>query len=110
MDPNSIFITQSEVQKDNDLCGKITYTNIMETIPENKVEKQIDNWKNFYKSEWRWRFLRLSKDKFVVEISCMKNNSDVRTYYNKKGEWVERKVDNIYDNYVEKQYFCYTSS
>lgn len=117
MDTNNIFISQSEIN-DNDIAGKITYTDIISSIPEGKVEKQIIDWKKKYNTEWRWRFLRFNVinqnsptkkeiEKYVVEISYIKNNSDERMYFNRHGEWVKRKIDPYFDKYVEKQYFVY---
>lgn len=104
MDTNSIFISQKDYNKD--ISGKISYTNIIETIPKERVEKQVSNWKQMYKTEWRWRFLS-DKERNVVEISYIKNNSNKRIYLNKNGEWVERDMDN-YDQFVKKVYFAYT--
>lgn len=113
MDQNSIFISQDESNGDNDLSGRITYTNILETIPENKLENPLPDWKNKYKTEWRWRFLSLKNDKnksrLVVEISYVKNNSVKRIYFNRYGDWVERNIDKIFDQFVDKQYFFYTN-
>ena len=113
MDPNSIFITQSEINKMNGTYGKITYTNILDTIPENSVEFPLKEWKHKHKTEWRWRFLKLPDDRLIVEISYVTtdidNNFKNRVYFNKKGNWVHREVDPIYDNYVVKQYYYYSS-
>ena len=52
MDNNSsIFMSQNETN-DNDIAGKITYTNIINTIPEEKLDKPIIDWKKKYKTEW----------------------------------------------------------
>lgn len=107
MASSNIFLSRDEMNKYNDLSGKVTYTNIIETIPRGATETQINDWKNIYSTEWRWRFLTFVNKK-VVEISYMSNNSDKRIYFNKHGEFVERNVDKIFDEYVEKQYFYYT--
>lgn len=110
---NSIFISQSEAGKDSDISGKVTYTSIFESIPENKLEKPLANWNKKYKTEWRWRFLRINfaqmKDRYVVEISYIKYNSNKRIYFNRYGEWVERVIDPIYDKFVEQEYFVYAN-
>ena len=114
MDQNSIFISHNEANKDNDIAGKLTYTSIFESIPENKLEKRLDDWNKKYKTEWRWRFLRINyppiKNRYVVEISYMKYNSEKRMYFNRYGEWVERIVSPIYDQFVEKEYFVYANN
>jgi len=110
MDPNSVFISQSEANKNTDISGKLTYTSIIESIPENKLENQIQDWNKKYNTEWRWRFLRINKERHVAEISYLKYNSNKRMYFNRFGEWVEREVDPIYDQFVEKQYFVYTNN
>ena len=109
----SIFISNNDHDEYNDIAGKLTYTSIYETIPDNKVEKQLNNWNKIYVTEWRWRFLRINynnKNRYVVEISFIKYNSDKRMYFNRFGNWVERIVDPIYDKFVEKEYFVYTNT
>jgi len=119
MDPNSIFISQNEANKNADISGKLTYTSILESIPENKLEKPIREWNKQYKTEWRWRFLRIkiieikdnkqiNKEKHVVEISYLKYNSNKRMYFNRFGNWVEDFVDPTYDLFIEKEYYVYT--
>ena len=117
MDNNSsIFMCQNETN-DNDIAGKITYTNIINTIPEEKLDKPIIDWKKKYKTEWRWRFLKLTesssnkkRERNVVEISYQKNNSNKRVYFNRHGEWVERVVDPVFDSFVEKEFYIYTNN
>ena len=81
---NSIFITQTEIC--NNGISKITYTDIMETIPKNYAKKPMENWKDKHKIEWRWRFLKLPNDKLIVEISYMDSKNEKRIYFNKSGE------------------------
>lgn len=107
---NNIFISHNDVTSDNNISGKITYTNIIETIPPQKTTTKNENWKNEGKTEWRWRFLEFGKKKFVVEISFMKHDSDKRKFFNKYGEWVERDLDPVYDQYVVEEYFYYTDN
>ncbi len=109
MDLNNIFISQNE-STNNDISGKLTYTSIFESIPENKLETPIKNWNNKYKTEWRWRFLRIiyqNIERYVVEISYTNNNK--RLYFNRFGEWVEREVNSFYDQFVEKTYYVYSN-
>lgn len=104
---NNIFL---KAEASNDISGKVTYTHIMESIPENYLEQSINNWKSKYNTEWRWRILKFfndKKEKHVVEISYMKANSNKRIYFNRFGEWVERTIDPIFDQYVIKQYYVY---
>lgn len=115
MDTKNIFISQSEAD-DNDISGKITYTEILDSMPHNKMEKPINDWKKTYSTEWRWRFLRFTVvdndkeiEKYVVEISYIKYNSIKRVYFNRYGQWVTRDVDQIYDKFVEKEYYVYTN-
>ncbi|QKF94264.1 hypothetical protein QKU48_gp0806 [Fadolivirus algeromassiliense] len=115
MNTNSIFISQTEAN-DNDISGKITYTEILDSIPGNRTEKQLPDWKKKYTTEWRWRFIRFNIvdrdnkqiEKYVAEISYIKYNSDKRIYFNRHGQWVNRTIDPAYDQFVEKQYFVYT--
>ena len=110
MDLNSVFISQSEANKNTDISGKLTYTSILESIPENKSENQMPDWYKKYNTEWRWRFLRIiyqNIERYVVEISYMSNNK--RLYFNRFGEWVERDVHSFYDQFVEKIYYVYSN-
>ena len=106
MSENSIFISQNEI--DDDISGKLTYTNILETIPNNKQEKTMAEWQKNYKTEWRWRFLKFD-GRHVAEISFVDRKSDKRLYFNKFGQWVERNVASVYDQYVDKIYYVYTN-
>jgi len=86
---------------------KLTYTDIVKTIPNGHVYEQITDWKNKYKTEWRWRFLDLDEHRRVVEISKIDNNTTDRLYYT-NGEWYKRDIDAIYDNCVVKLIYYYT--
>ena len=101
---NDIFAKNDS--SSNDISGKLTYTNVYESIPQNKVTVPIPNWQSQYTTEWRWRFFNFD-DRFVTEISFVKNN--VRTYFNKHGVWVQRNVDPGYDKYVTKVYYAYSN-
>jgi len=103
IDTNSIFITHDS----SDTIKNISYTSILKTIPDNYQKTPLLNWSQQYKTEWRWRFLKFNK--MVVEISYQKANSNQRIYYNKHGNWVERDIDKIYDQYVDDEYYCYTN-
>lgn len=106
VDPNSIFVTQEEASS-NDIAGRITYTNIVDTIPENSSESPLPGWKQNKKMEWRWRFLDLPDGRHTVEISFMKSDSDSRIYFNKTGQWVKRFVHPAYDKFVTKEFYYY---
>ncbi len=107
MDTNSIFITQDELKKD--INGKLTLTNVMEIIPKDSVKVPLDNWKNKYTTEWRWRFLKFPDDRLTVEISHIESkvNSN-RIYFNKYGEWVLRDITDEVDQFVTDTYYYYT--
>lgn len=107
----SIFITQEEKKKYNNLSGKITYTDVLSTIPCDSINIPIkeNSWKENKQTEYRWRILEFSKEKTVAEISLLKHNSDKRIYFNKKGEWVERNIPDIYDEYVKKEFYYYAN-
>ncbi len=104
MNNHNIFLTQSSGS--NDISGKMTYTTILESIPENKVETPIPNWENEYQTEWRWRFMK-DKERHIVEIS-KRDKGDKRLYFNKYGEWVKRNIDESLDKFVVKEYYAYT--
>jgi hypothetical protein len=101
---NSVFMTTNS----EDISGKITYTSILETVPENRRETSLDNWKSKGKTEWRWRFLEF-ENRSTVEISFMKSISDQRNYFTKQGSWIIRDVPKEYDDYVVKQFFYYSN-
>ncbi len=106
---DSIFITQSEVDRESkDLSGHLTETNILNTIPTNSSDSPLENWEAAGKSEWRWRFMEFM-NKNTVEISYKKPN-EPRLYFNRHGEWIARDVPKIYDEYVTRQYYVYSSS
>lgn len=106
---NSIFISQKEINKINDISGKITYTNVLETIPDDSYEERLNDWRKKYKMEWRWRFLEFPNGRLTAEISALAFDEDQRLYFNRHGQWVKRVVDPIYDSYVKKEYYYYST-
>ena len=108
----NIFITQEEANSDS-INGKWTYTNVKEIIPKNSVKKPLDKniWQKKYTTEWRWRFLQLTKDEhnLSVEISYVTGKNKKRIYLNHDGQWVERNIPKEYDQFVKKCYYYYTS-
>lgn len=115
MKNQNIFLSQTDPDsnigggKDNiDISGKITYTSVIESIPENKLEKPIPEWQTKYKVEWRWRFLK-DGQRHVVEISYVdKKNIKDRLYFNKYGQWIKQNIGPEYDQFVVKEYYVYT--
>lgn len=105
MNRDSIFITQDSIS--NNISGRITYTNIIETIPKNHYREPQENLLKTSAMEYRWRFLILPTDKFIVEISKYNIKLDQRLYFNKNGKWIERVVDPIYDQFVVEEYYAY---
>ena len=80
-----------------------SYHDVKKTIPENSVERPIEN--NTDKIEWRWRFMKLEDDP-VVEIS-KKSPGEKRLYFY-RGDWVERNIDTYFDKYVVKEFYLYS--
>ncbi len=111
---DSVFIPQHTGYPD--VAGMITYTEFIDSIPADRHEVPIIDWQKHYKTEWRWRFLKFpvgsrdgrESDRHVIEISYVNASSPNRVYLNRYGEWVERKVDSIFDDYVAKSFFVYT--
>ena len=98
--------------KSDNVSGKLTFTNIMETIPRSALKTPLDNWTYKYNTEWRWRFIKFfdkesNDEKNIVEISKL-NNHNERIFINKYGEWVIRVIDPIFDQYVYDCYYYYT--
>lgn len=110
MDNKNIFLSQTDQSTDNnDIAGKITYTNIIEEIPKNKLTKQIKNWEKQYKTEWRWRFLK-DKERRVVEISYINRDTKQRMYFNKYGNWTKDVlIPQECDVLVYEEYYVYTN-
>lgn len=106
MNNNNIFLSITD--KESNISGKITYTSVIESIPNSKVEKQIDGWQKNYSCEYRWRFMK-DKERHIVEISKTSANCSTRLYYNKYGEWVKRNISEDIDKFVVKEYFVYTN-
>jgi len=106
----NIFIKQDEINSNNtDISGKVTYTNIMSTIPQGYKLEPINNWQENYSTEWRWRFLQLTKNKMSVEISKINRKNEDRVYLNRYKKWVNRDVPKEYDSYVIKTCYYYIS-
>lgn len=88
----------------------VSLSNIMETIPDNSRTEQIPFkiWSKKYNNEWRWRIIEFENNT-VCEISVVSIDNPTRLYYNNKGEWVNRDISNIYDDYVIKTYYHYSN-
>nr|QBK88506.1 MAG: hypothetical protein LCMiAC01_01830 [Mimivirus LCMiAC01] len=104
---SSIFYTQNDLDKNNDISGKITYTDVHQTIPKNCVTKPMENWKDQKLIECRWRFIKLY-NRNIVEISYMRYDSDERLYF-RYGEWHPIIYSSKYDKNVTEQYYFYSS-
>lgn len=104
----NIFITQDEIDKQcNCISGKITKTNVLDSIPDDSYKLPLDNWKQEKKIEWRWRFFDFQTGALTVEISYLPYNSNKRIYWNKYGKWVPENVPLIIDKYVVKEFYHY---
>ena len=99
---NNIFMTTNT----EDITGKITYTNILETMPKQTLSTPLKNWESSKLTEWRWRFLKFN-GRHTVEISYMVYNSPNRYYFTKDGKWIISKVPEVYNNYVTKEFYYY---
>lgn len=109
--PSNIFMTQTEIN-DDDIAGKLTYTNIYKSIPQDRTTIPIPKWEITYNTEWRWRFLKIKMEKNIVkdviEISYIKKGSNDRMYFNRYGQWVKRDIDLIFDQFVIEEYYAYS--
>ena len=116
---HNIFIPQTsqnsltqQIDDNKEISGKLTYTTIVESIPENKLEKPIKDWEKIYATEWRWRFMK-DKERHIVEISQKSNKAGSdRLYFNKYGQWAKENFlnnDNL-NNFIVKEYYVYTDS
>lgn len=91
--------------ENNDL--NLSYKKLITSIPKNNYKKSQKDLIEKGLKEWRWRFIKIN-DKMTVEISYLEPKDKKRYYLSKNNEWVERTVNSKYDNYVVKQYFCYS--
>jgi hypothetical protein len=101
--PTNIFNHHSESSDDN----LNTKTDILKTIPEEKVTVQVKDWQKIFKWEWRWRFMRF-RNKTVAEISKQYYNNNDRYYFD-LNTFVKRDISPIYDDYVTETYYVYTN-
>jgi len=102
----NIFLSHDAVNT-NDVSGKLTYTDIINNIPDGYLNKRNEKLLKNCKCEFRWRFFKLPNDKFSVEISKYYPNNNKRLYFNKFGKWVEDTLDPVYDEFVDKEYYYY---
>ena len=103
-----IFITQDEINKQcNCITGKITKTNVLDSIPNNSYSNPLNNWKQEKKIEWRWRFFDFQIGTLTVEISYLSHDSNKRIYWNKYGQWTNSDVPQIIDKYVVEEFYHY---
>lgn len=108
---DNVFVPQKKSDMEpnsDDISGKITYTNIIESLPETHRIEPMDNWREQGLTEWRWRFLDIEGRK-VVEISGLRPNENQRLYFNKHCQWIKRDVDPVFDKYVKEVYYCYAN-
>ena len=106
METNSIFITQDEHQSRG---NNITFTNVIDSLPEGHTTVKNKKWREEKKIKWRWRFLKFD-DKSSVEISYKYPNEKKRVYFNKNGHWVYRDVPKIYDKFVNNTVYYYVEA
>ena len=98
----NIFVAKSEVEN----TSAITYTDIIDTIPKDKISEPVTNWENTYNKEWRWRIL-IFNDRKVAEISYRLKNKERIYFIPHSQEWAERKVPVEYDQFVTETYYHY---
>lgn len=101
----SVFVTHSD--EDNDIVDSVTFTNVLDTLPKNCLSHPVKDWRKNSNTEWRWRFLKFTDNRSVVEISYVKNG-EKRMYYSKNKEWVHRDIPDFYNEYVHKELYYYT--
>jgi hypothetical protein len=101
MEDNSIFMTQYD-----DNINNITFTNVIDTLPEGHTEIKDKNWKHYDKIKWRWRFLKFY-NKSVVEISYKYPSDTKRYYFSKSGNWVHRDIPKEYNQFIVKKIYYY---
>jgi hypothetical protein len=100
----SVFLKQSEIPKYK--C-KLCYQSIIENIPE-PYYKKPDIIKRKELIEWRWRFYNIENKK-IAEISFYDPTSNKRLYVNSVGDYVERDIPEIYNQYIIDEYYYYSS-
>lgn len=85
---------------------KVTYTQFIDSIPQDKMSVPISKWHNDYTKEWRWRIFDFG-EKTIAEVSYL-NKDGARIYYiPSTTQWATREVPDIYDKYVKEIYYAY---
>jgi hypothetical protein len=105
----NVFMPYSEINKNTNISGKITYTDMLRSIPEGSGEVQMTDWKLTKNKEWRWRFFEFN-NKMYTEISNTDKNGNI-SYINQYGEIVKKEQHEIgpeYDKYIKKVFYYYT--
>lgn len=93
----SIFKKSSE--------STINIGDLMKTIPPNTMPHEDPELMKTM-IEWRWRFFNINGHHFV-EIS-KKKPEDKRLYVNSNGDMIEKEIDDIWNQYIEKEKYYYT--
>lgn len=110
IDTDSVFIKRSELELKEEkipINCVLSKSEVFNMIPDNvyaKPNKELEK----TKVEMRWRIFKFpNKKNDIVEISFKKLNGK-RMYINKSGNWIEKEVSNIYDEFVIREYYHYT--
>jgi len=91
---------------------KVLYKSILKTIPKNSYKTEQINKKDMVESRWRFLAVPYEKNgeilvKQVVEISRKKPEEE-REYLNNNINWIYKKIDKSYDQFVKDQYYYYS--
>jgi len=91
----------------NDIINTTDYVSKLE-IPDNNFLKPDIIKRNESTKEWRWRII-IIKHKSYAEISYYETKTKKRFYMSgKTNKWEEQEVNPLFDEYVKKEYYCYT--
>lgn len=100
---SSIFIKQSELKKKEQ---KLKKEDLKKLIPTTCLENEDIELKKTM-VEWRWRIFKIN-DKTFTEISMIEPNKK-RVYLNKYKKWTDGDINPLYDQFVIKKYYYYTT-
>lgn len=96
-----IFVSS---KSDNNLIK--TYTEYLNSIPDEATKEKNLNWRKEKLVEFRWRFYKFN-DKRCLEISYIKFDEEYRTFLNKNNEWVVKEKEPFYPDNIIEEYYHY---
>lgn len=95
----------SDTEKD-DIEIIMSKDDIEKTIPESHTNKPDIKLRETF-TEYRWRYLKINNEEYI-EISYKDPKDEKRLYMSNNGKWIEKDVDEYWNNYVYKEKYSYS--